>query len=77
MGKKKLTLSVDEDVIEAARRYSRRNNTSISHIVTKYLEALTSASGASSPVVGRLRGILREDSDREAYRRYLSEKYGP
>ena len=75
MGKKKLTLSIDEDVIEAARRYSRRNNTSISSIVTRYLEALTRASGGRSPVVQRLRGILREDADQEAYRRYLSEKH--
>lgn len=32
--RKKLTLSVDERVVEDARRYSRRHNTSISQLVS-------------------------------------------
>ncbi len=77
VSKKKLTLSIEEEVIEAARAFSHQNKTSISSLVARYLEALTSGPGGTSPVVGRLRGILREGSDREAYRRYLAEKYGP
>ncbi len=76
MAKKKLTLSIEEDVIAAARHYSEQNDISISRIVTLYLQALTSASGGNSPVVERLRGILHADADRETYRRYLREKYG-
>jgi len=76
MAKKKLTLSIEEDVIEAAHRYSEQNDISISSIVTKYLVALTRSSGGDSPVVERLRGILGPDADREAYRRYLAGKYG-
>jgi len=45
--KKKLTLSVDERVIERARRYSTRHNTSISQLVTSYLSQLDAPSEAN------------------------------
>ena len=74
--KKKLTLSVDEQVIERARRYSARHKTSISQLVTTYLSRLDSPSDLEfSPLVRRLRGILPHDVEIEEYHRYLEEKY--
>lgn len=74
--KKKLTLSVDERVIERARRYSTRHNTSISQLVTKYLSQLDAPSDANlAPWVQRLRGILPSDTSVEDYRRHLEEKH--
>ena len=74
--KKKLTLSVDEQVIERARRYSVRHKTSISQLVTTYLSRLDSPSDLEfSPLVRRLRGILPHDVEIEEYHRYLEEKY--
>jgi len=77
MSRKKLTLSVDEHVIERARRYSRRHNTSISQLVSNYLEQLDVDDGdeAYSPTVRRLLGILPSDTDIGQYRRHLEEKY--
>lgn len=74
--KKKLTLSVDERVIERARRYSNRHNTSISQLVTKYLSQLDAHSDATlAPWVQRLRGILPSGTSLEDYRRHLEEKH--
>lgn len=74
--KKKLTLSVDERVIERARRYSTRHNTSISQLVTQYLSQLDAPSDATlAPWVQRLRGILPSDTSVEDYRRHLEEKH--
>jgi hypothetical protein len=74
--KKKLTLSVDEDVIEQARRYSRQHNTSISQLVTTYLRHLDSPSDQEfSPLVQRLRGILPSDTSLDEYRKHLEEKH--
>jgi hypothetical protein len=74
--KKKLTLSVDERVIERARRYSTRHNTSISQLVTNYLSQLDAPSEtAPAPWVQRLRGILPSDTSVEDHRRHLEEKH--
>lgn len=74
--KKKLTLSVDEQVIERARRYSTRHNISISQLVTTYLSQLGSGSNQElSPLVRRLSGILPHDVEIEDYRRHLEEKH--
>ena len=74
--KKKLTLSVDEQVIERARRYSVRHNTSISQLVTTYLSKLDSPSDQEfSSLVLRLRGVLPQDVEVEHYHRYLEEKH--
>jgi len=77
MSRKKLTLSVDEQVIERARRYSRRHNTSISQLVSNYLALLDANEGAEaySPTVRRLLGILPSDTNVEEYHRHLEEKY--
>lgn len=76
MPTRKLTLSVDEDVIDRARRYSQQHNTSISRLVTNYLAQLSSASGAATPIVSRLRGILPSDINLDEYKEHLEEKYG-
>ena len=74
--KKKLTLSVDERVIERARRYSDRHNTSISQLVTTYLSQLDAPSESKlAPWVRRLRGILPSDTSVDDYRRHLEEKH--
>jgi hypothetical protein len=75
--KKKLTLSVDEHVIEKARRYSDRHQTSISQLVTEYLDRLDEPARPEVPGwVRRLIGILPEDVSPEEYKRYLEEKHG-
>jgi hypothetical protein len=74
--RKKLTLSVDADVIERARRYSKRHQTSISQLVTNYLSQLDASSSEKfSPSVRRLLSILPTSVSEEEYYQHLDEKH--
>ncbi len=75
MPKTKLTLSVDRWVVEHAKRFSRRNDTTVSKLVQEFLAALEDSSEASSPVVTRLRGVLPPDASRDQYRDHLAAKH--
>lgn len=73
----KLTLSVDDRVIERAKQYARQRGTSVSGLVEQLLDL--AASGftgpeVTPPVLGRLRGSLK-GVDRQDYRRHLERKY--
>lgn len=73
----KLTLSVDERVIERAKKYARARGTSVSGLVEQMLDLAASGSGQpdiTPAVLGRLRGSLK-GVDRRDYRRYLERKY--
>lgn len=76
--RKKLTLSVDEKIIERAHRYSQRNNTSISQLVSRFLAHLAESGphGPYSPTVRRLIGILPSDVSVDDYRDHLERKHG-
>ena len=73
----KLTLSVDERVIERAKRYARARGTSVSGLVEQMLDLAASSSGQpdiAPPVLSRLRGSLKGVA-RTDYHRYLERKY--
>lgn len=78
--KTKLTLRLDEDLIEKAKRYADRTGTSVSQLVADYFAAIEPQTPvADAELTPRVRGLLgalkggavREDD----YRRYLEEKY--
>ena len=73
----KLTLSVDEGVVERAKAYAREQGTSVSGLVETLLELAATPAGRAgkTPVVlGRLRGSLKRGSAND-YHRYLERKY--
>lgn len=76
----KLTLRIDEELIERAKAYSKETGKSVSQLVADYLSALphqrTGEAVRQTPIVRSLRGMLRGAVlDAEAYRRHLEEKY--
>ena len=74
----KLTLSVDERVVEGAKRYAERRGTSVSRLVEEYLAVVSrGAAGADEPpILARVRGLLKGSRlDERDYRRHLREKY--
>lgn len=76
----KLTLSVDEAVVERAKRYAAREGTSVSRLVETYLDLLAGSPGKAQdplpPITRRLVGVLKgARDDRDSYRRYLERKY--
>jgi hypothetical protein len=77
----KLTLSLDKKIIDQAKRYARRNNTSLSKLIESYLGKVTATDKEElkiSPLVKSLSGVIRiaDVSDRtKGYTDYLAEKY--
>ena len=72
----KLTLSVDEKVVQGAKRYAAARGTSISRLVERYLDLLSKPPKTEdqTPVLRLLRGAGRS-VPAEAHRRHLSRKY--
>jgi len=76
---KKLTLRLDEDVIERAKAYAAERDTSVSRLVEAYFTAITEKNGdrtrtAFSDTTQQFIGVL-EDADEGDYERYLEEKH--
>lgn len=77
----KLTLRLEKDLIERAKRYSRKSGKSISRLVADYFSLLdageqTQTQSELTPLVSSLKGSLRAATVREEdYRHYLEDKY--
>lgn len=78
----KLTLRLDRDLIERAKRYARSRDKSVSRLVADYF-ALLGERGEKvteadlPPVTRELLGSLSgSDVDEEDYRRHLEDKHG-
>jgi hypothetical protein len=62
MGAKKLTLRIDEEVIERAKSFSKAHDVSLSYLVGRYLDTLTEPDQTLMPTVKRLKGTLSKDN---------------
>jgi hypothetical protein len=78
----KLTLSMDKNIIEQAKKYARRKNTSLSNLIENYLVSVTKNSdeGEStiSPLVKSLSGVIKLDkkaNPKKQYTDFLAKKY--
>jgi hypothetical protein len=76
----KLTLRIDDKLIERAKSHAQRTGKSVSRMVEDYFELLPVPGPAEHrplpPIVSSLLGILRNaDVDQEDYRRHLEEKH--
>lgn len=79
MEETKLTVRVPKGTLAVAKRYAARNNTTLTRLITAYLERIeraeTEESEQLSPVVRRLRGSLSGRATEDDYRAYLEDKY--
>ena len=76
----KLTLRLEEQLIEQAKSYAAHAGKSVSQIVAEYFKLLTAEKiksvSPSTPVTQSLRGLLREAKlDERDYKKYLEEKH--
>ena len=76
----KLTLKLNESVIEQAKQFAKENNISLSRMIENYLTALTENKRAKkkiSPLVRSLTGVikLKNEDSRKDYTDFLSQKY--
>jgi len=75
----KLTLRLDAELIEKAKRYGKRTGRSVSQMVADYFalleQDLADEDDAVTPIVASMRGSLREvEVDARAVRREMLEK---
>ena len=78
----KLTLRLEDQLIEQAKSYAARSGKSISQIVADYFKLITAAPAPTKPprqyppITKSLRGLLRESNvDESDYKKYLEEKH--
>ena len=78
---KKLTLSLNQSVIERAKIYAKTHQISLSKLIESYLETITSQTKKKSeitPLVKSLSGVIelpKSYDEKEDYSKYLIEKY--
>lgn len=76
----KLTLRMDENLIAAAKEYSRKTGKSVSRIVADFFEIIKNEKLREDyripPTVQSLKGALKgTEVDEKDYKQYLEEKY--
>ncbi len=78
---KKLTLSLNESVIESAKKYAKNNQTSLSKLIEAYLLSIIEKKTQEieiTPLVQSLSGVISLPNNfdvREEYTDFLIEKY--
>lgn len=76
----KLTLNIDQNVIEEAKFYAKNNSVSLSKLIENYLSSLTKKNEEKSkvsPLVESLTGVISLESNdyKKEYSDYLAKKY--
>ncbi len=79
----KLTLTIEQSVIEKAKKYARKKDRSLSDLIENYLKALTNGDSENNeeeltPTVKSLRGAFKISKDfdyKEELTDSLSKKY--
>jgi hypothetical protein len=75
----KLTVRVNGELIQSAKRYAKRRGISLSRLIENYLSVLAvkqDESFTQTPILQRLTGILPEDVSIEDQHKHWEEKYG-
>jgi hypothetical protein len=80
----KLTLRMDQKIINAAKVYAEKQGISLSKLVADYLQMISSKRASTStfkstPILSEITGVLQKTSgkrdSRQAYHKYLERKY--
>ena len=77
----KLTLRLNKNVIEKAKEYAQEHRISLSGMIEKYLESVTTSKSKDieiTPLVESLSGVIHFENDfdyKKGYSDYLIEKY--
>lgn len=73
----KLTLRIEERLIDKAKMYAKQSGKSVSRLVADFFALLGQASDTEiSPKVRSLKGLLKNSSiDTEDYSHHLKDKY--
>ena len=73
----KLTLTVDQSVIEKAKIYAKKNKRSLSNIIEEYLKSLVSPknqTGDINDLILKLKGSVKDPDPSHSYKEMLTEE---
>jgi hypothetical protein len=80
---KKLTLLIDENLIENAKLYAKSKNSNLSKLISNYLKLITNEKDNSlkniAPITNELKGIAKNNKNNidweNDYTNFLMDKY--
>jgi hypothetical protein len=78
MQETKLTVRLSRELLENAKRYARRQNTTVTNLISEYLRRMPASMDIlqDAPIVRRLSGTLSKNVSVADYQKHLEAKYG-
>ena len=77
MEETKLTVRISRDLLDNAKRYAAKNNTTLTKLIEAYLRRTPAHSSLEhAPIVRRLIGSLPSNITIQDYKDHSDEKYG-
>jgi len=78
MQETKLTIRLPRKLLENAKRYARKQNTTLTNLISEYLIQIPAPIHVleHAPIVKRLSGVLSQDVSIADYKKHLETKYG-
>ncbi len=77
MLKTKLTVRVDPELLENAKKFASKNNTTLTDLIDSFFKQIpVQSSLKDAPTVRYLTGVLSANVSTEDYKTHLDEKYG-
>lgn len=76
----KLTLTIDKQVVEKAKRYAKKKNRSVSKLVEEYLKTISSTdpemssiSSESAVITNKITGMFKNEYSGQDYKKLLED----
>lgn len=78
MQETKLTVRLPRELLENAKRYARKQNTTVTNLISEYLRRVPASMDVlqDAPIVRRLSGTLSKNISVADYKKHLDAKYG-
>lgn len=78
MQETKLTVRLPRELLENAKRYARKQNTTVTNLISEYLRRMPASMDVlqDAPIVRRLSGTLSKNISVADYKKHLDAKYG-
>ncbi len=74
--KEKIALNIDKELIDKAKEIAKKNNATLSKLVSDYFEKLTKIkTEISSPILNEVPEIISFKQPLDEYKKHLEEKY--
>ena len=78
MQETKLTVRLPRELLENAKRYARKQNTTVTNLISEYLRRMPASLDIleEAPIVRRLSGTLSKNVSVADYKKHIETKYG-